>query len=305
MPAINLPTELLRTFITVSDLGGYTRAAEMLNRTQPAISLQMRRLEELLGAKLLNLEGRVLSLTEAGKTFSAYARQILHMNDEAVAHFRRLDNVSTVKIGLPTDFALSYLQKSVAEFISQNSESEIEIVCDLSRNLINKLHSDELNLIVALIPEDAQQYLVKAWQEQPIWVTAKDKSPHKKSPLPLLGHPEGCEYRNRMTKVLQARDVSWRIAFTNPDIAGVQEAVLAGIGVSALTHATLCEGMRILTSKDGFPPLDAIRIGLFYKNSRLPQSGLELSNHIISSLNKSTDEFFTQSPHPKQDSSGY
>jgi len=299
MLAINLPTELLRTFVTVIDLGGYTRAAEILNRTQPAISLQMRRLEELLGVKLLNLEGRTLTLTEAGQTLSAYARQILHMNDEAVAHFRRLDYVGAIKIGLPTDFALSYLQKSVAEFVSDNLNSEIEIVCDLSRNLINKLHSDELNLVVALIPDDAQQYLVKAWQEEPIWVTAKGTSVHKQSPLPLLGHPEGCEYRNRMTKVLQARDVSWRIAYTSPDIAGVQDAVLEGIGVSALTHATMQEGMRVLTTKDGFPPLEKIRIGVFYKNSRLPQIGLELSNHIISSINQSTDKFFKQSVYPK------
>ncbi len=297
--AINLPTELLRTFITVSDLGGYTRAAEMLNRTQPAISLQMRRLEELVGAKLLNLDGRILSLTEAGQTLSAYARQILHMNDEAVAHFLRPDSVGALKIGLPTDFALSFLQKAVAEFITKNSQAEIEIVCDLSRNLINKLHSDELNLVVALISDDAQQYLVKAWQDQPIWVTGSRKSAHKQSPIPLLGHPEGCQYRNRMTNVLQVRDIPWRIALTSPDITGLQDAVLAGIGVSALTHATMCKGMRILTAKEGFPPLENIRIGLFYKNPRLPQSGLELSNHIISCLNTSTDKFFTQSAHPK------
>lgn len=298
MPAINLPTELLRTFITVIDLGGYTRAAEKLNRTQPAISLQMKRLEELLETRLLHLEGRTLSVTEAGQTLSAYARQILHMNDEAVTHFRRLDNVGALKIGLPTDFALSYLQKSVGGFIAENTEAEVEVVCDLSRNLINKLHSDELNLIVALVSEDAQQYLVKTWEERPIWVVAKGKSAHKQSPLPLVGHPEGCEYRNRMTKVLQAREVAWRIAFTSPDIAGIQEAVVSGIGVSAVTHATMSEGMRILTTRDGFPKLDKIRVGLFYKNSRLPQAGLELSNHIISCLNKSTDKFFTQSQYP-------
>lgn len=299
MTVINLPTELLRTFITVIDLGGYTRAAEQLNRTQPAISLQMKRLEDLLETRLLHLEGRALSVTEAGQTLSAYARQILHMNDEAVSHFRRLDNISALKIGLPTDFALSYLQKSVGEFVTKNTESEVEVVCDLSRNLINKLHSDELNLIIALVSEDAQQYLVKTWEEQPIWVVAKGNSPHKKLPLPLVGHPEGCEYRNRMTKVLQAREVAWRIAFTSPDIAGIQEAVISGIGVSALTHATMSEGMRILTTKDGFPRLDKIRVGLFYKNSRLSQMGLELSNHIISCLNQSTDKFFRQSQHPK------
>lgn len=299
MTTINLPTDLLRTFVTVSDLGGYTRAAAMLNRTQPAISLQMRRLEDLIGAKLVQLDGRVLTLTEAGHALSAYARQILHMNDEAVAYFRRSESVGTLKVGLPTDFALSFLQKSVGEFIASNTELEIEIHCDLSRNLIDKLHSDEINLAVALISDDKQQYLVKAWQEQPIWVTAESNTVHKQKPIPLLGHPEGCEYRNRMTSALKAKGEAWRIAFTSPDISGVQDAIITGIGVSALTRATLKRGMRVLSAKDGFPPLEEIRIGLFYKHPRLPASGLELSNHIILSLNKSTDEFFTQSEHPR------
>ena len=91
MQSTNLPTDLLRTFVTVLDLGGYTRAAELLGRTQPAISLQMRRLEGIVGTKLVTLQGRDLRLTEDGEILSMYARQILRLNDDAVAKFQGID----------------------------------------------------------------------------------------------------------------------------------------------------------------------------------------------------------------------
>ena len=148
---VNLPMELLRCFITVSDLGGYTRAGNVLNRSQPAISLQMRRLEELVGAKLIVHDGRKLKLTEAGVKLSAFARQILHLNDDAVSRFRPSDISGTIKIGLPTDYAVSYLQNTVTNFASDHFDTEVEICCDLSCNLLDRLRSDQINVAVALI----------------------------------------------------------------------------------------------------------------------------------------------------------
>ena len=298
MTPVNLPTDLLRTFVTVTDLRGYTRAAKVLNRTQPAISLQMQRLENLVGKKLIRTDGRRPQLTEAGEALAAFARQILHLNDKAIAHFHRADLTGILKIGLPTDFAVSFLQETVARFILDYPDVDIEINCDLSRNLMQGLHGDEINLVVALISEKDQQYLFKAWEDEPIWVTAKTGQIHKTSPLPLVGHPEGCEYRNRMTNALKSVGSAWRIAYTSPDILGVQDAVVAGIGVSALTRATLLDNMRVLTKKDEFPALEKIRIGLFFKHPTLSDAGLELSNRLIASLDQSTNQHFTRSAHP-------
>lgn len=105
MRAINLPTDLLRAFITVIDLGGYTRAGEALGRTQPAISLQMKRLEELLDAILITHEGRELKLTEQGEALAVYARQLLRLNDEAVAKLKGRSAQGLLRVGLPTDFS--------------------------------------------------------------------------------------------------------------------------------------------------------------------------------------------------------
>jgi DNA-binding transcriptional LysR family regulator len=149
-----------------------------------------------------------------------------------------------------------------------------------------------------LISEHKQQYLVRAWEERPVWVCAKGKDAHLQEPLPLVGHPEGCEYRNRMTRALENAEIKWRIAYTSPDVSGLQEAVISGLGVSALTRSTFIQGMQILSGTQGFPALEKIRIGLFYKHPRLPDSGLELSNLLIANLDQATDKFFTQSTHP-------
>ena len=290
--SVNLPTELLRSLITVSDLGGYTKAAAVLNRSQPAISLQMRRLEELVGKKLIIHDGKQMKFTEAGLKLSAYARQILHLNDDAMEQFRPSNLSGTIRIGLPTDYAVSYLQDVVLQFTKDHPDIQLDIHCDLSTHLVNSLHADQANLIVALVSEEKSQYLVHAWEERPVWAIGKGTKIRKQSTVPIVGHFENCEYRKRMTGALKKRGRKWRIAYASPDIAGVQDAVEAGFGVTALTRATLTPNMRQLTDGDGFPNLDKIRIGLFYKLPRVTEAGRKLANELITHIDMATKENF-------------
>ncbi|WP_371227897.1 LysR substrate-binding domain-containing protein [Roseovarius sp. 2305UL8-3] len=298
MIATNIPTDLLRTFITVIDLGGYTRAAEALGRSQPAISLQMNRLQELLQIKLLEQDGRARKLTESGNALAAYARQILHLNDEAVARFQGLDKQGILRIGLPTDFAVSKLQTEVAQFIDDYPNVDVKVVCGLSRALFESLHRGELDLIIGLSSAASQQYLVRVWEDQPIWATSKKRLPKDGSPVPLVCHPKGCEYRMRMTEALGMINRDWRVVYTSPDISGLLHAVSEGLGVSALTHATLTPDLRILSEDMGFPKLQKIRIGLFYKLPEMSAAGIELSNRLIQCLDENADKYFTHSEHP-------
>lgn len=298
MAPVNLPTDLLRTFITVSDLGGFTKAGAALNRTQPAISLQMKRLETLVGCKLLSHDGRGLQLTSDGKTLAGYARQILRLNDEAVARFHDRNPQGLLRIGLPTDYALAFLQNAVTDFIKDNHKIDVEVHCDLSRGLLADLHADRLDLTVALTNDTDEHYLVRLWEEQPIWAGAKGGRSHKHDPLPLVSHPEGCEYRNRIVEALNADGHAWRIAYSSPGITGLQDAVSADLGVTALTRKTLRPDMRVLDRRQGLPPLAKIRIGLFYKHPRLSDAGLMLVDHIIASLDEATDADFGPSDHP-------
>ena len=298
MVATNIPTDLLRTFITVIDLGGYTRAAKALGRSQPAISLQMNRLQDLLQIKLLEQDGRTRKLTEPGNALAAYARQMLHLNDEAVARFQGLDKQGVLRIGLPTDFAVSKLQTEVAQFIDDYPNVVVKIVCGLSRDLFESLHHGELDLIIGLCSAENQQYLVRVWEDQPIWASSKKHIPKEGSPVPLVCHPKGCEYRDRMTEALGLINRDWRVVYTSPDISGLLHAVSEGLGVSALTHATVTPEFHILEAGMGFPKLRKIRIGLFYKLPEMSTAGIELSNRLIECLDKNADKYFTHFEHP-------
>jgi DNA-binding transcriptional LysR family regulator len=289
MRSINLPTDLLRTFVSVIDLGGYTRAADALGRTQPAVSLQMKRLEELLDARLITHEGRELKLTEEGEALAVYARQLLRLNDEAVARLKGRSARGQLRVGLPTDFSVAFLQEAIADFVRVNAQVTMSITCDLSRKLIDMLHADDLDIVIALLAQDKNPYLVRSWEETPIWAVAREAAVQQQEAVPLVTHPEGCEYRRRMTAALRAAGRDWRIAYTTPEIGGLQRAVSAGIGVTALTRKTLLPDMRALSARDGFPALEPIRIGLFYKHQRLSGAGLMLVDSLISRMDEAAE----------------
>lgn len=294
---VNFQTDLLRTFVSVIDLGAYTKAGEVLGRTQPAISLQIRRLEELVGAPLIKQSGRTLMLTGEGEMLLSYAREILRLNDEAASYFNRSKIAGVLRVGLPNDYAVAFLQGVITEYTRQHPEISLEIYCGWSPEVLDRLRVDELDLAIAMINNERVQYLSRSWIERPVWAAAENVKFDTSGNVPLAAHPEGCAYRARMIQSLDTGKIRWRVAYTGPGISGLQNAVLNGLGVSALTRYTMLPGMRELRERDGFPPLAEIRVGLFYKHPRLSDAGIRLVNHIIAGLDDagvSTDPMHSQ-----------
>ncbi|WP_136646075.1 LysR substrate-binding domain-containing protein [Tabrizicola sp. YIM 78059] len=280
----NLPTDLLRTFIAVVELGGHSKAGAVLGRSQPAISLQIRRLEELVRAPLLTQEGRAIHPTPAGEALLSYAREMVRINDEAVRYFHRSDMTGVLRIGLPTDYAVAFLQNTLTTFLRHHPDVDLEIHCDLSRELHQLLRSDDLDIIVATMPTARMPYLSRAWVEQPIWAASETMALDASRPVPLGAHLEGCDYRARMIDALDGAGRRWRIVYTGPGISGLQNAVLNGLCVTALTQATMLPGMRELGEDEGFPKLEPLRVGLFYKHPRLSAAGLQLVSDLVAGL---------------------
>ena len=280
----NLPTDLLRTFIAVVELGGHSKAGVVLGRSQPAISLQIRRLEDLVRTPLLSQEGRAIHPTPAGEALLSYAREMVRINDEAVRYFHRSDMNGVLRIGLPTDYAVAFLQNTLTGFLRSHPDVDLEIHCDLSRELHQHLRSDDLDIIVAMMPTGRMPYLSRAWVEQPVWAASEALELSGERPVPLGAHLEGCDYRSRMIEALDGAARRWRIVYTGPGISGLQNAVLNGLCVTALTRATMLPGMRELTEDEGFPKLEPLRVGLFYKHPRLSPAGLQLVSDLVASL---------------------
>ncbi len=283
----NIPTDLLRCFVTVVDLGGFTRAAHALGRTQPAISLQIRRLEDLLQAKLIRTTGRQIAVTDAGLALGPYARQMLRLNDDIVAHFGDAALSGWIRVGVPTDFSHAFLLEAISHFASAHPEVRIEIESKLSKDLRDSLAADHLDIAIAIAPEEDAPYIVESATVSPFWAVKSTFDVDPKAPLPILRHPDPCEYATRMRNALRQSGRGWRTVLVSRDVAGLQAGLQAGLGATGLTPATLLPGLRMGRADEGFPPLPALRIGLFYKHAALPAAGQALAQHLLQHIRSS------------------
>jgi len=294
MAVTNLPTDVLRTFLAVIDLGSFTKAGQLLGRTQPAISLQIRKLEDLVGLPLMDTSGRAISLTRDGEMLARHARQLLVLNDEIVARLQKRESGGNLRVGLPTDYAVSFFQKSLAHFAREHPDVQLSIHCEISEQLLPMFANDELDIAIAMYDDKPAPGLIYTWVERPIWTSGSDSDADRRTPVPLAAHPEGCHYRSRMIRSLDQIGRPWRITYSSPGVSGLQQAVQSGLGVTALTRRTLMRGMRVLTEKDGFPPLADIHVGLHFKNTGASTAALLLVNYVMQALQDSGQTDFVK-----------
>ncbi|HRK95334.1 MAG TPA: LysR family transcriptional regulator, partial [Rhodospirillales bacterium] len=166
----NLDIDLLRTFATIADAGTFTRAGERLHRTQSTISLQVKRLEDLLGRQLLERNARMVRLTPEGEVLLSYARQILRTNDEAVSRLREPELAGVVRLGTPEDFATTHLPDVLAAFAKSHPRVALEVTCDLTLNLLARFHEGEFHLVLVKREPQAAAGGVRVWREPLVWV---------------------------------------------------------------------------------------------------------------------------------------
>ena len=192
-----------------------------------------------------------------------------------------------MRVGLPTDYALSYLNSRLAEFRLAHTDVPLRIRCGLSEQLVESLTLGELDTVVAIARELNEDRLSATWEITPIWVASLGLILEDDEAVPLIVGPEGCEYRTRMVECLNAAERAWYVSYQSPDIASLQDAVVNGLGVSALTRPILDERMRVLDLDQGFPTLRALKIGLYTADeSQLGDAAHLLNDWLADSLAK-------------------
>jgi DNA-binding transcriptional LysR family regulator len=265
--------ELLRSFVSVVDAGGFTRAGERVHRTQSTVSQQIRRLEDSVGRPLLLRKGKRVSPTEEGERLLGYARRILALADEARDVVARPAPDVIVRLGVPEDFAAYRLAQMLSKFARSRPDLRLDVCCDLSVHLRRDLARGEFD--VALIKRDvggaSENGVVATWPERLRWVTSK-RFPvdHNRSPLPLAVFEQGCLYRRRAIHHLEAAGRSWRVAYTSKNLAGIQAAVSAGLGVSVLPDVAILADHSLLGPKEGFPQLSNTEVALVVRPDATP-----------------------------------
>jgi DNA-binding transcriptional LysR family regulator len=254
--------DLLRSFVSVVDAGGFTRAGERVHRTQSTVSQQIRRLEDTLGCPLLDRNGKRATPTEEGERLLSYARRILTLADEARDAVARPKSGGIVRLGIPEDFAAHGLTEMLSEFARSRPGLRLDVRCDLSINLRRDIERSELD--VALCKRDqSDRGAVSCWPERLRWVTSHLQPVDiRRDPVPLAVFPQGCLYRDRAIHALEAAGRAWYIAYTSPNFSSIQAAISVGLGISILPETAIVAEHRVLGSKHGLPPIDNTEVAL-------------------------------------------
>jgi len=265
-----LDLELLRSFVSVVDAGGFTRAGERVHRTQSTVSQQIKRLEEDVGQELLNRSGKDVTPTEAGEQLLSYARRLLSLAEEARDVMARPGHEGAVRLGIPEDFAAYRLAELLAAFSRSRPGLRLDVRADQSANLRRDLERGELDL--ALLKRAAgEKGGIAVWPEKVHWVTSKTYPiDAAASSIPLIGFPPGCLYRAGAIHAIESAGRTWHMAYTSSSLAGIQAAVAAGLGLSILSEMSIQPEHRVLTAKEGFAPIERTEVALMASSDANP-----------------------------------
>ena len=257
----NIPTDLLRSFLSAIDTGSFTRAAETVGRTQSAISLQIKRLEETVGARLFRRDAHNLTLTDEGATVAQYARRMLALNDEVLAILNSPKVSGRVRLGAPYEYTASLLPVILGRFAQSHPNVTLEVTSDLSRNLLQRHRKGEFDLVVAL-HEEGSTGGTQIHTEPLIWFTSADHDRQRQDPLPLVAAPPPCIYRARMLQTMKSLEMPVRISYLSSSYDAILAAVRAGLGLTAMARSTIPGDAKILSERDGLPPLGDLDLRL-------------------------------------------
>ncbi|PVZ09223.1 MULTISPECIES: LysR substrate-binding domain-containing protein [unclassified Pseudomonas] len=255
----SIDSDVLRTFVTIAEEGGFTRAADKVNRTQSAVSMQIKRLEEdVLQRKLFERDGRQVRLTAEGQVLLGYARRILKLHSEAINTLRQPHMVGTVRIGTPDDYAMRFLPGILSGFAQAYPLVQVEVHCENSTQLLQR---NDLDLtIVTRQPGENMGLLLR--QERFVWAEAAGFAPHEQDPMPLAMFNNDCFCRQWACNALDTGGRAYRVAYSSPSLAAIMAVVSAGLAVTAQLQSLMTADMRILGEAEGLPLLPLANIML-------------------------------------------
>lgn len=275
-----LEPELLRSFVAIAETGSFTTAARRIHRTQSAVSMQIKRLEDLLGRELFDREGRAVALTADGEVLLGHARRILRVHQEALAAFDDDALAGEVTIGAPDDYASTFVPRILARFGQTHPRVQVNVVCRPSTELLDCLAEGGVD--VALVTQGSgERGGVLVHREPLVWVTSAHHRAHEQDPLPLAVFHAGCCFRRAAVEALSRAGRRHRIAYTSVSVAGIYAALDAGLAVGTLLRSNLRPGLRMLAEADGFARLP--EVGITLQRARRDEDPLldRLEEHIL------------------------
>lgn len=266
-----LESDVLKTFVGIAESGSFTRTAAQVFRTTAAVSQQIKRLEETLGRPLFLRESRRVRLTADGEILLGYARRLLKLNEEAVAHFRIPNLAGTVRFGTPFDIGVGSLPDLLAQFALSHPAVQVDVSVGRSCELIARLDAGELDLTLLNTgdadADDSRGEVICS--EALVWAGRDGGLAVKRDPLPLALANTGCAWRRAALDGLDRLGRSYRIAYSSEQCAGQEAALLADLAIAAFPASLVKPPLRRLALQEhGLPPLGEYHIKLLRGSNR-------------------------------------
>ena len=267
----NISTDSLRTFVMVVEVGGFAKAGDLLGLSQPAVSLQVKRLEDLLGYKLFKKQGQRQVLNQYGELLLPMAKQMVQHNDAILQLFTSESVTGKVRLGIPSEFAARILPSIIGDFVALYPDVSLEVKSRLSKHLLSDERQDQFDLVLALNEQlDSEKFPIFI-QDQLVWVG--DLSLAQNETVTLVTAPEGCIYRRRATQALEKAGIKYRIVYSNADLTGLIAALKEGLGITVLAKSTVPNDLTYQLHTKNLPALGSIGISLV-KTAREPENAV-------------------------------
>lgn len=276
-----LDPDLLKTFVALSEQRSFTRAATQLNRTQSAVSMQLKRLEARLGTPLFLRTTAQVALTPSGEALLGYARRLLALNDEAVGRIRRHQHAGEVRLGIMDDYGSVVVPPLLADFGRRYPRIRVQMETGLTARMTGRLGKD-FDLVIAMHPKgEGNGELLR--REQAVWAASADHAVEALDPLPVALYPSGCLFRAWAMAALDKAHRPWRLAFVSHSAAAVEAVVAQGLAVTVFKSSTFPARLRVLAKEHGMPRLPQADIRL-HRAPKLAEAGVLLADHLSASI---------------------
>ncbi|MFG1498160.1 LysR substrate-binding domain-containing protein [Saccharospirillum sp. HFRX-1] len=280
-----LDTDLVRTFVAIAETGSFTRAARQVFRTPGALSMQIKRLEEMLGKALFVRDARQVRLTPEGEILLSFGRRLLKLNEEAVAQFLAPSLEGQVRFGTPDDVGTRVLPAVLAQFGRSHPAVQVDVIVGSSRDLLARLDAGELDIVLITAGNDGQDPArgEAVHSEELVWAGRKGGVAQQRAVLPVALARHGCCWRTKAVDALDNAGRDYRVAYNSENCAGQVAAVMADLAVAPLPRNMVKAPLCVLDEASGLPPLGDYQVLMEKRDGRGPASEA-LAGYVIEQL---------------------
>ncbi|GED23501.1 LysR family transcriptional regulator [Halomonas halmophila] len=254
-----MDTVLLRAFVTVAESQGFSAAGKVLHRTQSAISLQIKRLEDQMGQSLFERTSRSVLLTAHGEQLLPYARHMLKLEDEARELLGNRRRGELIRFATSEEQASAYLPNLLPRYAQRFPDTRLELNCDISANVVNQFQEGLLDVVLSIRHLPTQSGQLLGWEPM-VWVVAEHCRLEDWQTIPLALNPEGCVFRAHALSALGRAEQPWEIHYSSQSPTGINLPVQAGLAMTVKTPRSVPAGCRIVGQAEGLPALGQVEI---------------------------------------------